>query len=63
MYLSKEDLEKIQAILDKFPEVSVFELKEEGNNGIGTVITMEFDHTHNGVTGKMIVEISGVENW
>lgn len=63
MILSRKDLEKINEVLKKFPDVQNFRLEEEGGNGIGTVITMAFDHESNGVDGIFSVEISGVEDW
>ena len=63
MYLNREDIEKISEILEKFPNVDSFELKQDSGGGIGTIISMTFDQTVNGVTGAMTVEISGVDNW
>lgn len=63
MILNRKDLEKIQTVLEKFPDVQAFRLEEEGGNGIGTVLTIAFDHDANGVDGIFSVEISGVEDW
>ena len=63
MYLNRTDIEKIAEVLEKFPDVHSFELNQETGGGIGTIITMTFDQTVNGVNGSMTVEISGVENW
>lgn len=63
LILSKKDLEKINQILKQFPDVQAVRLEQQGGNGIGTVITMAFDHESNGVDGIFVVEISGVENW
>lgn len=63
MILHRKDVEKIMGVLEKFSEVETFELSEEGNNGIGTVLSMAFKQDVKGVTGCFEVEISGVENW
>lgn len=63
MFLNKRDLEKMQKVLEKFPEVNGFELHQEGSSGIGKITTMSFAHEHNGVKGCLEVEISGVEDW
>ncbi len=53
----------MQEILDKFPEVGSFQLKIEGNSGIGTVGSMTFHHTANDVMGEFTVELWGVDSW
>jgi hypothetical protein len=63
VYLNRSDIEKILEVMDKFPEAKNFELTEEGNNGIGTVLTLTVDTTVNGMSGSFSVEISGVEDW
>jgi len=63
MILIRKDVEKILEILDKFPEVKGFELHQEGSSGIGKITTISFAHEHNGVTGCLEVEISGVTDW
>jgi hypothetical protein len=63
MYLLRKDIEKILETMDKFPDAKSFELKEEGGNGIGTILTLTVDTTVNGMAGEFTVEISGVEDW
>ena len=63
MYLDRKDLEKMQDILAKFPEVEQFELKQESGSGIGSVTTMVFSYEVNGHYGNFEIEISGVEDW
>jgi hypothetical protein len=63
MYLNRKDLEKIQNVLEKFPEVDHFELHQEGGSGIGSVTKIVFHQMVNGYSGQFEVEISGVEDW
>ncbi len=63
MFLNKKDLTKMQEILDKFPEVDFFEVKQESGSGIGSVTSMTFTYEVNGYFGNFEVEISGVEDW
>ena len=63
MFLNKRDLEKMQKVLEKFPEVDTFEVKQESGSGIGSVTTMTFTYEVNGYFGNFEVEISGVEDW
>jgi hypothetical protein len=63
MILNRNDMKQIQEILEKFSGVDVFELEQEGGNGIGTILTMTFDQEINGYHGSFKIEISGIENW
>lgn len=63
MYLNRKDIQKIQEVLDKFPNVDRFELEQDNCSGIGSVTTMTFEKEINGVRGSFDVEISGVEDW
>lgn len=63
MILHKKDLEKIQDVLKKFPDVETFEITYDHSSGIGAVVTMTFDHEINGLKGSFSVEISGVGDW
>ena len=63
MILHKKDIEKIQDILKKFPNVETFEITNDNSSGIGSCVTMSFSHEVNGLTGIFEVEISGVEDW
>ncbi len=63
IFITKEDVAKIQDVLAKFPEVKVFDLEQEGGSGIGTILNMSFNQEVNGLTAKITVELSGVEDW
>jgi hypothetical protein len=63
MYLNRKDLEKIQDVLAKFPEVINFELLQENSSGIGSITTIKFMKEVNGYYGTFDIEISGQEEW
>jgi hypothetical protein len=63
IHLHREDVAKMQKILDKFPEMGSFQLKVETESGIGTVGKMTFHHTSNDVVGEFTVDIWNVEDW
>ena len=61
--LHRADIERIADVLKKFSDVDMFELTQEGGNGIGTVLSMTFSEKVNDLRGSFTVEISGVESW
>ena len=61
--LHRADIERITDVLKKFPNVEIFELEQQGGNGIGTVLTMTFKENINNLQGSFTVEISGIESW
>ena len=63
MYLTKEDVEKILEVMDKFPDAKNFELFQDSSSGIGSVMTLTVYTEVNGYEGEFNIEISGVENW
>lgn len=63
MFLHRKDIERIQSILEKFPDVETFEINADTSSGIGACITITFNHEVNGLRGSFNVEISGVEDW
>lgn len=63
MILHKNDITKIQNILDKFPNISSFEINQDNSSGIGSIVTMTFHHQIEDIQGSFTVEISGIESW
>jgi hypothetical protein len=63
MYLNRKDIEKINSVLDQFPDLERFELNEENSSGIGSIISMTFSREINGIIGAFTIEIAGVEQW
>lgn len=63
LHIHREDVAKMQAILDKFPGVESFQLKVQNESGIGTTGTITFYQTVNDIQGEFTVEVWGTENW
>ena len=63
MHLTRTDVAKMYEIMSYFPDVSRFEINQDGTSGIGTVTIMTMFAIVNGYEGKFTVEISGTENW
>jgi hypothetical protein len=61
--LHRNDIERISAILSKFPDVQAFELTQDNSSGIGSVTSMTFAQNINGCIGSFELEVSGVEHW
>ena len=61
--ITRNELNKIQKILDQFPKITNFKIKESYNSGIGSNLFLELDTNVHNTNGKFIVEISGTENW
>ena len=61
--LHKDDLAKIQQLLEKFPDTDFFSLVQESGSGIGSVLTMSFDYSVDDIKGTFTTEINGVEDW
>ena len=62
-HFHREDIEKIQAILNKFPHAGSFELEIINESGIGTTGYMIIPTTVNDLQGEFRVEVWGSENW
>jgi hypothetical protein len=63
MFITREEVEKLKDILDKFPNVKTLELHQDTSSGIGSYTYVSFAQEINGYRGSFQVEISGVENW
>jgi hypothetical protein len=63
MILHRKDIDKVKEILDKFPDVEVFEIEQDSSSGIGSIVSITFSQEVNGIRGSFEIEISGVENW
>ena len=63
MILHRKDIDKVKEILDKFPDVEVFEIEQDSSSGIGSVVSITFSQEVNGLRGSFEIEISGMENW
>ena len=63
MFFSRKDIEGIQDVLAKFPEVNTFEIEVDSSSGIGSITIMKFDAELNGLKGEFSVQIGDVEDW
>ena len=63
VYLNREDLDKIDKVLDKFPMCNVFSIEQNNDSGIGSITTLKLSTDIEGIKGEFSVEICGVENW
>ena len=63
MFLNRKDIEKIKDILDRCPDLDIFELEQDSSSGIGSLTTMTFAREINGLRGSFEIEVSGVEDW
>ena len=63
MYLTKKEVVKILEVMENFPEVDKFDLDQDNNSGIGSLITLTVPTTMYGIKGKFTIEISNVETW
>ena len=63
MFLNRKDIEKIKDILDRCPDLDIFELEQDSSSGIGSLTTMTFAREINGLRGSFEIEVSGSEEW
>jgi hypothetical protein len=63
MVLSRKDIETISKVLEQFPDLDTFEIKQDSSSGIGSYTSITFAREISGLNGNFTVEISGVEDW
>lgn len=63
VWLSKEDIDIVQQVLEKFPDVDRFRLHEHSQSGIGSCVDMVFDTVINDVKCQMTVPIVNETKW
>ena len=64
--ISRKELQNISIILTRniFKDVENITIEESGSiAGLGSILTVSFDHTIGGIKGTFSTEISGVETW
>ena len=64
--ISKKELQNISDILtiSIFKDVENITIEDSGSiAGLGSILTLSFDHTIGGIKGTFSTEISGVETW
>jgi hypothetical protein len=63
MYISQEEVKKILAVMEEFPDARSYKLEADNSSGIGSILTITIDMQINGRNALVRVDISGVENW
>ena len=63
MYITKQDVERILAVMNDFPDAQNYFLERDNSSGIGTSVTLHMDMVLNNHDVTVKVEISGVEDW
>ncbi len=63
MYITKQEVEKILAVMTEFDDARSYKLEADNASGIGSILTLTMDMTINDRPAKVKVDISGVETW
>ncbi len=63
MYITKEEVEKILAVMTEFDDAKSYLLEADNSSGIGSILTLTMDMEINHRPAKVRVDISGVETW
>ena len=63
MYITQEEVKKILAVMEEFPDARSYKLEADNSSGIGSILTITMDMDINGRNALVRVDISGVENW
>ncbi len=63
MYITKQEAEKILAVMNEFPDSRSYRLESDNSSGSGSIVTLTMDMDINGRSAKVVVEIAGVETW
>lgn len=63
MYITKEEVKKILAVMEEFDGASNFKLEADNTSGIGSILTLTMEMRINDRDAQVKVEISGVDMW
>ena len=63
MYVTKDEVQKILAVMEEFPDARSYKLEADNSSGIGSILTMEMSMEIKGRDALVKVEIAGVETW
>ena len=63
MYITKQEVEKILAVMTEFDDAKSYLLEADNSSGIGSILTLTMDMDIKNRPAKVKVDISGVENW
>lgn len=63
MYITKQEVEKILAVIEEFPDARTYKLEADNSSGIGSILTLTMNMDINGRNANVKVEIAGVDVW
>ncbi len=63
MYITKQEVEKILAVMNEFDDARSYRLEADNSSGIGSILTLNMDTDINNRPATVKVDISGVESW
>lgn len=63
MYITKQEVEKILAVMEEFPDARSYKLEADNSSGIGSILTLTMNMDINGRNANVKVEIAGVDVW
>lgn len=63
MYITKQEVEKILAVMEEFPDAKSYRLEADNSSGIGSILTLTLDMKVKDRDALVKIEIAGVEVW
>lgn len=63
MYITKQEVEKILAVMEEFPDAKSYKLEADNSSGIGSILTVTMDMVIKDRPALVKIEIAGVEMW
>lgn len=63
MYITKQEVEKILAVMNEFDDARSYNLEADNSSGIGSVLTLTMEMTIKNRPAVVKVDIAGVETW
>ncbi len=63
MYITKQEVEKILAVMNEFPDVRSYRLESDNSSGIGSILTLEMEMKIKDRDALVKIDRSGVETW
>lgn len=63
MYITKQEVEKILAVMEEFPDAKSYKLEADNSSGIGSILTLSMEMKIKDRDAIVKVEIAGVDVW
>lgn len=63
MYITKQEVEKILAVMEEFPDAKSYKLEADNSSGIGSILTLAMEMKIKDRDAIVKVEIAGVDVW